>query len=149
MKLISELKTNDLVEHPSGVYSFGVVPAVVHLGLKEGHIYLRRGQHSPAKDKGYGVEHIWAAHEYDLKEKGYRIIEDVAYYVADIIQPGTDIFFNEKRFSKNKDLRVTVLRSSYGLVIAEARNDRSGFGYYIVTAFSKRTAEGTLIGVTK
>lgn len=149
MKLISDLKPNDLVEHPKGGFSFGVIPPVPHLKLPEGNIYLRRGSHDPVEDNGYGVEHIWAAHEYDLKGKGYRIIEDVAAYVAHIVQPGTPVYFDVKRLSKKKSPRGGILRSRYGLVIVEARNDRSGFGYYVVTAYPKRTATGVLVGVTK
>lgn len=49
MKLISALKENDLVEHPRGGLSFGVIPEIPHLKLPEGNIYLRRGAHDAVK----------------------------------------------------------------------------------------------------
>lgn len=142
--LISTLGQDDLVEHPDGGYSFGVMPAVPHLQLPEGDIYLRRGIHYANKGNGYGVEHIWAAHEYDLKKDAYTIIESVADYVAHIIEPGTPVYFDSSRAKKGRP-RATVLRSSFGLVIVELQVD----SYFVVTAYPNRYAAGTLIGKTK
>lgn len=142
--LISTLGQNDLVKHPKGEFSFGVMPGVEHLGLPEGEIYLRRGTHNALRGSGYGVEHIWRAHEYDLKRSGYTIIENVADYVAHIIQPETPVYFDSSRAKKGKH-RATVLRSSFGLVIVELQVD----SYFVVTAYPNRYAAGTLIGKTK
>jgi len=148
VKLISALKENDLFEHPRGGLSFGVIPEIPHLKLPEGNIYLRRGAHDAGQDRGFGVEHIWAVHEHELKSKGFRIIEDVASYIAHIIQPGTPVYFEAQQPQK-RNTRGGVLRSSFGLVIVEARHERTGFGYFVVTAYSKRSAKGTLVCVTK
>ncbi len=150
MILITDLKKNDLIEHPKGGVSFGEIPCAPQHGLKGGSIYLRKGEHwhRHGKDHGYGVTHIWEAHQWDLKKIGYLIIEDVASYVAMITQPGTPIYcdFTEKLSRDGR--RVSVLRSHYGVLIVEPRHERQhdGFAYHIVTAFPKRQVKGTLVG---
>lgn len=136
--LISALKKNDLVEHPKGGACFGVIPAIPQHGIKRGGIYLRKGDHAAR----FGVDHIWQAHEYDLRKLGYLIAEDVAAYVAKIIEPGTPIFYDQK-----DGRRVAVLRTRFGKLFLEPRNERSGFGYYVVTAFPHQQARGTRVGV--
>lgn len=145
--LISDLRKNDLVEHPKGGYSFGEVPDIPQHGIRTGQIYLRKGQHF-ANGAGFGVEHIWIAHEYDLKKLGYLIPEDIAAYVAHIVQVGTPIFCDLKSQPAKDGRRVQVLRSRYGLLILEPIHvrQRDGLGYYVVTAFPKRQTQGTKIG---
>lgn len=145
MILISSLRKNDLIEHPKGGFSFGEIPDMPQHGIQAGHIYLRKGEHF-ANGSGFGVEHIWAAHEYDMRNLGYLIPEDVAAYVAHIVQVGTPIFCDLKA-PKNRR-RMHVLRSYYGLLILEPIHvrQRDGLGYYVVTAFPKKQTNGTKVG---
>lgn len=110
---------------------------------------MRKGDHweRDGRWQGFGAVHIWAAHEYDLRKLGYLTIEDVALYVAHVTQPGTPIYCDTKDKSVNR--RLTVLRSHYGILALEPRNDRSGFGYYVVSAYPKRQATGIVVGLTK
>lgn len=146
---MENLKKNDLIPHPKGGNSFGIVPAMPQHSIREGNIYLRKGEHWERRGRlgGFGVAHIWAAHEYDLKRLGYSIPETVADYVAHITQPGTPIYCDITDTSSSR--RLTVLRSHYGVLILEPRSDRSGFGYFVVTAYPKRQAKGTFIGLTE
>lgn len=148
MILLNSLNKNDLIMHPKGDVSFGVIPEFKQHSVKEGHIYLRKGDHweNGRKLQGYGAIHIWQAHEYDLKKLGYLTPEDVALYVAHLTQPGTAIYCDIHDRSRQR--RLNVLRSHYGLLVVEPRSDRSGFGYYVVTAYPKRQANGVFIGVT-
>lgn len=147
--LLSALNKNDLIQHPKGGVSFGIIPEISQHSIQEGRILLRKGDHWERRGKaqGFGVVHIWTAHEYDLRKLGYLTIEDVALYVAHVTQPGTPIYCDIHDTSDNR--RLTVLRSHYGLLALEPRSDRSGFGYYVVTAYPKRQATGVCVGVTK
>lgn len=147
MILISDLRKNDLVEHPKGGCSFGEIPDISQHGISGGKIYLRKGQHF-SNGAGFGVAHIWAAHEYDLKKLGYLIPEDVAAYVAQIVQVGTPIFCELDSRPSKAGRRMHVLRSRHGLLVLEPMHVRQsdGLGYYVVTAFPKRQTRGTQIG---
>lgn len=142
--LLSDLKKNELVQHPKGGLSFGEVPDFPKHGLVGGPIYLRKGEHRG--NGGYGVMHIWGAHEYDLRKLGYLQPEDVAIYVDLIAQPGAPIYLQEHRQGNR---RLSVLRSHTGILVLEPRHERpqqGGYGFYVVTAFPKRQAQGTLLG---
>ncbi|BCK65847.1 hypothetical protein KAM448_40530 [Aeromonas caviae] len=81
---------------------------------------------------------------------GYNTINDVARYVSDIIRPGAKIYceFN----SAAGRHRPTVLKSPLGLVVLEpkdAPDAASGNIYTVVTAYTKRTAHGVLVGNVK
>lgn len=140
------LKQNNLVFHPSGVFSFGEIPALPQYGIRGGEIFLRAGVHV-GKNNGFGVRHIWDEHEKDLRKIGYQSINDVATVVASVIQRNAGIYceFNEKK----RENRVTVLRLQKGLLILEPRDERRGFGYYVVTWIPKTKAHGTLVGRIK
>ena len=63
------LKENVLVSHPSGSFSFGTIPEMPKFALPGGEIYLRVGVHK-GDNKGYGIRHIWEAHQKDLSRYG-------------------------------------------------------------------------------
>lgn len=107
--LITDLRKNDLIEHPKGGFSYREIPDMPQHGIPTGNIYLRKGEHF-ANGSGFGVEHIWSAHEYDLRRRGYLIPEDVAAYVAHIVQVGTPIFYDLT--PKKVRRRMRVLRSN-------------------------------------
>lgn len=149
MILIDSLQKKDLITHPRGGVSFGIIPEIAHYKIREGNIYLRKGDHwiTPNGQTGYGVVHIWAFHEYELSKLGFTIIESVADYVAHVIQPGTPIYYET---SKNPKKRVTVLRSRFGIIALEPRNERDiGFGYHVISAYPKKQARGVLVGQTQ
>lgn len=149
MILIETLGKNELVQHPKGGTSFGIIPEVPQHNIREGSIYLRKGDHweLDGKQQGFGVVHIWEMHQYDLHRLGFRIIEDVAAYVALLTQPATPIYCEIQKPVKGR--RLTVLRSHTGILALEPRQDRSGFGYFVVSAYPKKQAKGVCIGLTR
>lgn len=111
--------------------------------LRGGDIYLRAGAHW-GHNRGFGVRHIWQAHCPDLQKFGCNHIDDVAAHIANMIAPGAAIYC--EFMGIGREHRVTVLKNPIGSLILEPRNERRGFGYYVVTWYPKRRAEGTLVG---
>ncbi len=143
MSELLNLKQNILVAHPSGKLSYGTIPDMPIFNLRGGEIYLRVGAHW-GPNKGFGIRHIWQAHWRDLQIFGCPGVEDVAGHIAKMIVPGAAIYCEFA--SPGQNHRVAVLKNPTGLVILEPRNERRGFGYYVVTWYPKRRAEGTLVG---
>jgi hypothetical protein len=138
-----KLKENVLVPHPSGSLSFGTLPNMPKFDLRGGEIFLRVGIHKGI-NRGFGVRHVWEAHKLDLAKYGCHTIDDVAIHIAKMIVPGAPIYCEFK--DMRGDHRVAVLKNPTGSLILEPRNERRGFGYYVVTWYPKRRAEGTLVG---
>jgi hypothetical protein len=44
------------------------------------------------------------------------------------------------------DHRLAVMKSPAGSLILEPRQERRGFGYYVITWYAKRRLDGTLVG---
>ena len=143
MSELFKLKENVLVPHPSGSLSFGTIPDMPRFNLRGGEIYLRVGVHK-GTNKGFGVRHIWEAHETDLAKYGCCVIDDVALHVSKMVVHGAPIYCEFKEIRSNH--RIAVLKNPSGSLILEPRDERRGFGYYVVTWYPKRRAEGTLVG---
>lgn len=111
--------------------------------LPGGEIYLRVGIHI-SDNKGFGIRHIWEAHRTDLEKYGCVTIDQVAQHIANMVKPGAPIFceFREMRSGQ----RLAVMKVPAGSLILEPRNERRGFGYYVVTWYPKRRQDGTLVG---
>ncbi len=139
-----KLKENTLVAHPDGGYSFGTIPEMPKFGLPGGEVYLRVGVHRRA-GSGFGVRHVWEAHQSDLLKHGCNSIDGVAAHIAKMIVPGAEIYceFREQRTGH----RIAVLRTSTGTLILEPRDERVlGFAYHVITWYPQRRAHGTLVG---
>lgn len=139
---------NSAIAHPDGLDCYGRVPEINSKGdvIPAGDIFLRVGRHI-GPNRGFGVRHIWAEHEQELVKLGYATVNDVARFVRDIIRRGVPIYceFN----STSGKHRPAVLKSSIGIVILEPREapeTESGWIYVVVTAYTRRTAHGTLVG---
>ena len=144
MSELLKLKPNTLVSHPAGGFSFGTIPEMPKFGLPGGEVYLRVVAHHRV-NSGFGVIHVWQAHQADLLRHGRISIDGVADHIAKMIVPGAQIYceFKEQRGGN----RIAVLRTSTGCLILEPRHERaSGFGYYVVTWYPQRRAHGTLVG---
>lgn len=123
--------------------SFGVIPEMPHFDLPGGEIYLRAGEHF-GPNRGYGVRHVWEAHQADLVKLDCMSIDGVPAHIARMIVPGAPIYC-EFRQQKGGQ-RVAVLKTAMGTLILEPRNERRGFGYYVITWYPQRRAHGTLVG---
>lgn len=136
-------KPNALVEHPDGGFSFGTIPDMPKFGLPGGEVYLRVGEHK-GPNKGFGVLHIWEAHNADLDRAGCCSVEGVATFISQLVTPGAQIYCEFREMRGNH--RIAVIRSQFGTLILEPRDERRGFGYYVVTWYPKRVGGGTLVG---
>lgn len=142
---------NSTVNHPDGLTCYGRIPELYSRGdiIQAGNIFLRVGRHI-GPNRGFGVRHIWAEHEKELKKLGYETINDVACFVRDIITPGAAIYceFNDPGGKH----RPKVLRSALGVVILEpkeAENTVDEIIYSVVTAYETYKTHGTLLGILK
>lgn len=145
MSELLTLKKNALVAHPNGGFSFGTIPDMPKFDLPGGEVYLRVGEHFRA-GRGFGVVHIWEAHQPDLLKHGCMTIDAVAAHIAKMIVPGAEIYCEFKEL-RGAGHRVAVLRSSTGTLILEPRHDRDlGFAYHVITWYPQRRAHGTLVG---
>ncbi len=127
---------------------FGKIPEIYHGRdyFPSGDIYLRYGEHKGI-NRGFGVAHIWQAHQKELLQLGYTEEIHVSHFVASIIQVGTPLFceFNDVRGKH----RVTVLKSSRGIAILEQKSNATNETFYsVVTAFTRNKAYGIQIGVS-
>lgn len=136
-------KQNVLIPHPSGSYSYGTIPDMPNFGLRGGEIFLRVGVHIAA-NRGFGIRHIWEAHKSDLAKYGCGSIDHVAEHIANMVVHKAPIYceFQQVR----SDHRLTVMKTPAGSLVLEPRNERSGFGYYVVTWYPKRNPSGKLVG---
>ena len=139
-----KLKQNALVAHPSGELSYGTIPDMPSFGLPGGEIYLRVGEHF-GHNRGFGVRHIWEAHQADLAKYGCESIDQVAQHIANMIVAKAPIYCEFREMRGNH--RLTVMKTPVGSLVLEPRNERRGFGYYVVTWYPKRNASGKLVGM--
>lgn len=138
-----KLKENALVSHPSGSLSFGTIPEMPAFALPGGEIYLRVGVHK-GENRGFWIRHIWAAHRSDLLKHGCDGIDGVAAHVARMIVRGAPIYCEFRELRGNH--RLAVMKTPAGSLVLEPRNERRGFGYYVITWYPKRRLDGTLVG---
>lgn len=140
--MFDKIKSNKLILHPSGSESYGIIQAAPKFDLLEGGIYLRAGEHF-GQGRGFGVRHIWAAHSADLAKFGCHEIEGVGTFISTVVMAGSRVYceFNNMRGNH----RVTILRNPLGSLILEPRNERRGFGYYVVTWYPNKMPKGTLV----
>ena len=131
----------------TGLYPFGTVSGLKLSGLwlPEAYILLPVGRHI-GPNKGFGVRHIWAEHQFEMKKAGYLSELDVPLYVLDIIQIGTPLYFEGASWHFT---RLMAVRSSRGTAILEFRDRREGPIWTIVTAFSGTKTHGTRVGTVR
>ena len=131
----------------TGSYSFGTVPGLKLSGvsLPETQIHLPVGRHI-GPNKGFGVRHIWAEHQFEMAKVGYLNELDVPLYVLGIIQVGTPLYFEGASW---QNTRLMAVRSARGTAIMEFRDRREGPVWTIVTAFSGTKTHGTRVGTVR
>jgi hypothetical protein len=141
---------NTLIANPkTNTYSFGVIPEIKNgkMHFAQGEVFLKYGQHI-ARNRGFGVAHIWAEHYKELAKLGYNtenISLNVAHYISDIIVSGIPLFceFNDIRGNH----RIAAIRHHIGVCYVEEKTDNSDNIYYsVVTAFRNAKPRGTRIG---
>jgi hypothetical protein len=141
-------KNTFMVNPYNNTLIFGKIPEIYHGRdyFPWGDIYLRYGEHKGI-NRGFGVVHIWQAHQKELLQLGYTEEAHVANFVSSIIQIGTPLFceFNDVRGKH----RITVLKSSTGVAILEQKSNAINETFYsVVTAFTRHKAYGIQIGIS-
>lgn len=106
---------------------------------------LRLGRHT-GPNRGYGAAHIWAEHQAEIAAQGLFDATHVATYVASIVRIGTPLFFDG---AQQRNHRLVAVRSSTGMAVLEGINQRDGFIWSVVTAYSKTTTHGTRVGTVR
>ena len=141
------LNSLSILNPRTGLYSFGTVPSLKLSGvaLPEAHILLPMGRHI-GPNKGFGLRHIWAEHQFEMKKVGYLSELDVPLYVLDILQVGTPLYFEGASWRLT---RLMAVRSARGTAIMEFRERREGSVWAIVTAFSGTRTHGTRVGTVR
>ncbi len=115
--------------------------------ISSGPIYLLQGQHF-GRNRGYGVDHIWAEHEADVIKAGYSRIEDVPSYVSRIVCSGAVVHCEFAQL--RGDQRLTVVRSPMGKAVLELRRPRGAEPFYsVLTAYGQNRADGTRVGTVR
>jgi len=138
-----DLKQNSLVFHPDGIFSFGIIPDMPQYSLPGGGVFLRAGVHL-GDNRGFGVRHIWEAHQADLMKAGCGSIDGVAQHIASIVVPEAPIYCEFRQMKGGQ--RVAILKLKMGTLILEPRQERRGFGYYVITWYPQSRPNGTLVG---
>lgn len=115
--------------------------------FEAGPIRLRYGVHY-GPNRGYGLEHIWAAHFQNADpalNTPILALPAVAAFLGTILQPGAAILYEYGLGPSGK--RTTIFKSSKGTAIVEARVDGQGIAVYsIITVFRGRNGHGAVIG---
>jgi subtilisin family serine protease len=148
---IPKLKPTKKITNPyTSTYFFGCIPEIAHCGIDEGLIILKYGVHF-GYNRGYGAAHIWAGHAADIRKLGYmqeNPLDAIAQYIADIIKPNTPIYWDSADLDGT--YRLTVLSTAKGRVVLMSGEDETGGRIHsVITAYPKKTAMGTLVGITK
>jgi hypothetical protein len=146
------VKNTRLINPKTGTFVFGLIEIPKQSRwntIPGGEIFLLQGRHI-AVNKGYGVEHIWTAHENEMRSAGFSSKVDVPAYVSRIIHAGAGVHceFSQIR----QDQKLTVVRSPHGTAVLELRRPRNPNEnpfYSILTAYSKNNANGTRVGTVR
>ena len=136
-------KNTKIINPYTDTTCFGVMPEIRNPHFPSGEIFLRHGKHF-GPNRGFGVQHIWTEHNREIKELGYETEEDVARYIADILQEGARIYY--EGYSLRNE-RVTIVKSFLGWVLAEHRIDGENNDFYsVITAYKGKVPHGQEIG---
>lgn len=120
------------LKHPhTGSETYGVLPPVVHAGstiFAGGDIVLRYGKHvgNRFSTNGFGFRHIWARRFWVIEDHDSAMTA-VREFVASIIRPGTQIYWEE-------GLRVAIFCGVNGEAVVEERGPTESPFYSVVTA---------------
>lgn len=135
-------KNTKIINPKTGNLEFGFLHEIVKptqkIRIEPGNIYLRFGEHI-GKNHGFGMRHIWIEHRSELIRLKYLTEDDVPRFVSDIIVPGAIIHVEDVK-------RPTILRSSKGIAILELKRVGEVFEYSVVTAYTRKTAYGSIVG---
>lgn len=138
-------KNQSIINPKTGTVYFGRIDEIKNAKyyIPAGDILLKEGEHI-GPNRGFGVQHIIFEHKDELARLGYTTQECVARFVSDVICTGAGIYCEFSHLTKS---RVTVLKTSLGVVVIEERVDgQNNIFYSVVTAFTANRAHGIKIG---
>jgi hypothetical protein len=125
------LSQKEFLLSPSGSPIFGYVEGKNANGIiiEDGPVYLQRGFRST-----FGQEHIWARHSVYLVSKGYKTIDDVAAYVAAILQHDTPV--SHEGLAAWEESKLFAIRGAVGYAVLKPLAGNQ-IGYSITTAYQR------------
>lgn len=145
--------SNARVRNPlDGTEIFATIPSVrlffsktnTSLILEAAPVYLLEGKHY-GPHKGFGVVHIWAEHEKEIKAEGFRTITDVPAYVANILRPPSAIYFEDRDLRSKRVSNVRLRTGSAFLEYFPQTRENQSY-WSVVTAYSETRTKGSLVG---
>lgn len=142
--LTGKTTKNAKVTNSQGLCSFGIMPTLSP-NFPQGNIILKlgdRGFFCPREKKlkgAFGLRHVWDRHAVEI---GASSASDVVIFIEQVITQGAEIIFDKKK-SPNKPL---IVESSTGMVVVELLNIAGVQVYSIVTAYTRKSHPGVLLG---
>jgi hypothetical protein len=126
---------------------FGILPPLRLGGLvvEEAGVLLFEGRHV-GPNRGWGLAHIWAEHQPELRRLGYEQKSDAPLFVSAVLRERTPVYFEGGSY---RSTRVLVVRSSTGTAVLEYRQRTEGAIWSVVTAFAGTKTHGTQVGTVR
>lgn len=132
---------------------FGVVPSLRLTSKSKGviltqaaPIHLVKGKHI-GPNAGFGVAHIWAEHNREIRRAGFTNLDLVPAYVQGILTAPGLIYFEDRKLQRP---RVNTVRIATGTVIMEYIRtviDKVETPHWsVVTAYSNARTAGVVVG---
>ena len=111
------MSQKQFIASPSGNLIYGYVEGKTVRGItiEDGPVYLQKGFHST-----FGQLHIWARHGPDLARKGYRTIDDIPAYVAEILQHNTPV--SHEGLATWQNSKLFAIRGAVGFAVLKQIN---------------------------
>jgi hypothetical protein len=126
----------NFLQKPTLGIDFAVFPAIPH---PQGE-FLRAAVRLQVGDRRWGAQHIQLRHANELR----KLKMNVSEFIASIVKSGSPIFCEFEGIGDRQ--RPQTVNVRIGTVVLEYRQTAQGNFYTVVTAFSRTTAIGELIG---
>lgn len=143
--LIKSNQKNARVTTNSGTTVFGKMPRL-NARFPEGDIILKLGfvgffdRQTKQKKGWYGLRHIWDNHQ---RELGARNARDIVSFIESVLVKKAQIIIDK---AKDPD-KPLVVEAQTGIVVLELISPTQEEPYYsIITAYSRKSHKGTLMG---
>jgi hypothetical protein len=131
------LSQKSFIPSPNGGLIYGYVEGKNTRGIviEDGPVVLQKGFR-----RTFGQEHIWARHSNYLAGKGYETIDDVANFVADILQHNTPVA--HEGLAAWEESKLFAIRGAVGFAVLKQIVLRDGQTAYSVTTAYQRPRAG-------
>lgn len=120
------------IKSPSGNLIFAYVEGSKYkdITIEDGPIYLQKGHYSR-----FGQDHIWSRHGNELSRRGYNSVNDVARFVADILQENTPV--THEGLSSWETSKLFAIRGAVGMAVLKPFIFQGIQAYSVTTAYQR------------